>query len=145
VNGHATDLGRDIGSGIEGGYPQSTFPEMPAGAATCADLGLQEVVEPAPKPAWRPSANMDALRETARVIVSCALDVFLVNGKPIRACTGRECREYAAHHHNRARFAEWCANGLQDDMVVGSHKLDSEANVFYQEQLGFKLPPSTRH
>jgi hypothetical protein len=138
--------------GIEG-YPQSTFisPEPEPQAATDGlDLGLHGEphpgvhVEPEQTKPWKPTVNMDALRAQTRVIISLALDVFLVNGRPIRQCTARECREFADHSNNKARFAAMCANGLQDDHIIGDKVSDEEANAFY-EQAGFTLSSPTGH
>jgi len=103
------------------------------------DLGLQ-TVEPGPEPKpWRPHLDAESLRVEMKVMVSLAMDIFLVNGKPARFCTGRELREFADNRNNQARFAAILANGLSDEQVAGEHWSDEEANAFYEE-VGFKLP-----
>jgi hypothetical protein len=124
----------------------STFPDAaPAETGCGSDQTVEPEPKPEPKPVWRPTANMDALRATARVIASCAMDVEMINGRPIRRCSGRECRENADHLDKKSLFRRWCAAGLTDDQIVGDCKTDAEANAFYEKELGFKLPPTTRH
>lgn len=80
-----------------------------------------------------------ALQARAAAIRRSALDIFQVNGKPLRHATGLECRDFIEHRHNQARFVAMCANGVPDHVEIGAAITDDEADQFYRE-CGFKLP-----
>jgi len=121
----------------DGAEPDASDDPMRFGGGGHVDVGLG--LHDAPDKPWRPHLDADSLRDEKKVLLSCALDILLINGKPARWCTGRELREFADHSNNQARFAAMLANGLTDEMVAGDCWTEAEANAFYVEA-GFKLP-----
>ncbi len=133
----------------ESTFPQAARFDEPVGQAHSfdgfatafngnTDLGLQQA-EAAPAKPFVPTINIDALDLKMHAKMVCALDLVRVNGRALRHCSVLEVRESADRDHNMARFKFSCINGMQDDMTVGDHLTDNEANEYYRDA-GFRLP-----